>query len=115
MTNKNTYPAIGAIGLVFLLFRLLFYIEWATLAGLTIVCLALLLPWFAIRLANAWYVLGNIVGKINSFVLMSLIFWLLVVPIGFLRKLFSKNELPTNTTFTYKKQTYTKVYFNNPW
>lgn len=115
MADKKTYQAIGAIGLLFLLLRLFFVVEWATVAGLTILCLALLLPWFAGQLAKAWYALGNVLGKINSFILMSIIFWLVVTPIGFLRKLFSKNELPANSTFTYKKQTYTKEYFSNPW
>jgi hypothetical protein len=115
MADKKTYQAIGAIGLLFLLLRLFFAVEWATLAGLTMVCLALLLPWFALQLANVWYALGNVLGKINSFILMSIIYWLVVVPIGFLRNLLSKKELPTNSTFIYKEETYTKEYFNNPW
>lgn len=115
MNTKKTYEAIGAIGIVFLLLRFVFKVEWAPIAGLTVIAMALLMPWYAIQLAKAWHRLAEVLGKINSFVLMTVLFALVIMPIGYLRKLFAKKRPETNTTFIKIKQTYTDAYFNNPW
>lgn len=112
---SKTYSAVAVIGILFMLLRLVWHIEWAVYAGLAIVALAIVLPWFAVQLANGWYKLAGILGKINSFILMSILFWLMIVPIGYLRKLFTKKKPVVNTTFIKLNQTYTAEYFNNPW
>lgn len=115
MKPSKTYEAIGAIGMVFLLLRFVFKLELAPLAGLTVIALALLIPWFALQLAKAWYALAEVLGKINSFLLMTVLFALVIIPIGYLRKLFAKKKKEANTTFIKVNQTYPAEYFNNPW
>ncbi len=115
MKPSKTYSAIAAIGILFMLLRLVWHVEWAVYVGLTVVGLAVLLPFFAVQLAKGWYALATVLGKINSFILMSLLFWFMIVPIGYLRKLFTKKMPTVNSTFLKVNQTYTVEYFNNPW
>lgn len=112
---SKTYSAVAAIGILFMLLRLVWHIQCAVYVGLTVVGLAVLLPFFAVQLAKGWYALATVLGKINSFALMSILFWLMIVPIGFLRKIFAKKIPETNSTFIKVNQTYSAEYFNNPW
>jgi hypothetical protein len=115
MEDKNIYPAVGAFALVFLLLSLIWKIEWAPLVGLGIIAACLLIPPLALLVAKGWYGLAHILGRINSFVLMSVLFWVFVVPVGALRKLFSKKTTDNNSTFKTVNKTYTAADFERPW
>ena len=115
MEAKKIYPAVGSFAMVFLLLSLVWKIEWAPTVGLTIITLCLLLPPLAVFVAKGWYAFAELLGRINSFVLMSLLFWLVVVPIGYLRRLFSKDETDTGTTFKEVNKTYSATDFDRPW
>lgn len=113
--SKNTYQAIGAIGLVFLLLRLFFALEWAPYVGLGVITLALLIPFVARFLAKGWYFVADEVAQINSFIIMSIIFCVIVMPIGYIRRIFSTKKEGTTGNFKYVNETYNAEYFKNPW
>ena len=115
MEDKKIYPAVGSFALVFVLLSLIWKIDWAPIAGLSIIAVCLLIPPLALLVAKGWYAFADLLGRINSFVLMSVLFWLVVVPIGYMRKLFGKPKAVTGTTFKDVNKTYTAADFEKPW
>jgi hypothetical protein len=115
LEDKKIYPAVGAFALVFLLLSIIWKIEWAPLVGLGIIAACLLIHPLALLVAKGWYGLAHVLGRINSFVLMSVLFWVFIVPVGALRKLFSKKTTDNNSTFKTINKTYTQADFERPW
>ncbi len=115
MEAKKIYPAVGAFALVFLLLSLIWKIEWAPLVGLGVIALCLLIPPLAMVVAEGWYAFADVLGRINSFILMTVLFWAFVAPVGYLRKLFRKPKLTTDSTFKTVNKTYTAEDFERPW
>jgi hypothetical protein len=48
---------------------------------------------FSIFFLKSWLRLGMFLGKINSFLILSILFFLVLFPFALLRKLFSKDQL----------------------
>ena len=42
---------------------------------------------------NLWIKFGNILGAINAFIILTLLYLLILTPIGLLRRLFGKDDL----------------------
>ncbi len=66
-----------------------------------------------------WYKLAEVLGWINSRIILSLVFFLLVLPLGFLSRLFKKNPLHlknnTKTLFEERNHLYKKEDLRNLW
>lgn len=54
--------------------------------------LALIVPGFLVPIYKVWMRLGAILGRINSFLILSIIFYCVVTPIGLIRRIFSKGS-----------------------
>lgn len=112
---RKVYPAVGAFALVFLLLSIVWKVEWAPLVGLGVIAICLLIPPVALWVAKGWYAVGYLLGRINSFIVMSVLFWVFIVPVGYLHKLFTKKNPPTDSTFKTVNKTYTAEDFERPW
>lgn len=58
--------------------------------------LGMLIPNSLIKPREYWIKIGNVLGKINSTILFTLIFFLVFTPIAFIFKLFGRDRLHTN-------------------
>lgn len=54
--------------------------------------LALIVPGFLVPVQKVWLRLGTILCRINSFLILSIIFYCVVTPIGLIRRIFSKDS-----------------------
>ncbi len=54
--------------------------------------LALIAPGLLVPIYKAWMRLGAIIGRINSFLILSIIFYCVVTPITLIRRIFSKDS-----------------------
>jgi hypothetical protein len=115
MEAKKIYPAVGAFALVFLLLSLIWKIEWAPIVGLGVIALCLLIPPLALLVAKGWYAFADVLGRINSFILMTVLFWAFVMPISLVRKAFRKAKPETDSTFKDVNKTYCIEDFERPW
>lgn len=98
--NKHNYEAILAITLLLLLiqWRLPLKYGWFIIAGF--VLLALLSKTFTAVCYKAWMALAKRLNVISSFLLLSLIFLLVLLPTALFSKLFNKSAIkfkPVNT------------------
>lgn len=71
------------------------------------------------RMVWGWYKLAERLGWLNSRILLSLIYYVVVTPIGFLFRLFGNDPLLLKDTkgsmYNYREHTFTKKDLENPW
>lgn len=122
MSTRKEYNTIGIIGLGFLV--LYWGFGYTLFCGLAIFILGLgfLVPSARKIIIRLWFKLSEILGFINSRILLTLIFFLILTPIALLSRLFSKDKLQlrkkTDETASYfhkRIHTYEAKDFENPW
>ena len=81
--------------------------------------LALLIPAFANKVHFAWMKLATALGYVMGRILLTIVFFIVLVPLSLLSKLFSRNSIELkakgNTTFKERNFTYTPESFENVW
>ncbi|HEY4065237.1 MAG TPA: SxtJ family membrane protein [Puia sp.] len=79
----------------------------------------LFLPVLADAIHRVWMKLGELLGAITSRILLTVIFFVVFVPLGFVSRLLGKNALLVTSSgrsfFTIKEHTYSKEDLENPW
>lgn len=71
----------------------LFLIALTFILGAGIFVVGLLKPHFLSPLSNAWYLLGELLGKVVSPIVLGIIFFLLITPIAIIGRLLGRDEL----------------------
>ena len=104
-TNSKSMPSTRSFGLLFtLVFAALasyaYFMHWqravyVTAASLSIITIAvtLLAPKLLSPFNRAWFLLGEMLGKIVSPVVLGVIFFGLLTPVGLFTRLFGRDEL----------------------
>lgn len=70
---------------------------------------------------KGWYKLADILGFINTRIILSVIFYLILTPIALLSRIFSKDKMQLKkrakkeSYFTIRNHVYTPEDFKNPW
>ena len=100
---------------VFLLTRINGWLYGAICLGV----LAMFIPALANKIHYAWMKLATALGFVMGRVLLTIIFFFVLVPLSLLSKLFSKNSIELKakgrTTFKERNFTYTPESFENVW
>ena len=88
-------------GFIFLLFSGYLYLKNGSFSlialtlilgiGLFVTCL--LKPHFLAPASNAWYLLGELLGRVVSPIVLGIIFFLLITPVAIIGKLLGRDEL----------------------
>jgi hypothetical protein len=91
--NKNHYEAILAITLLLLLIQWRFNIKYGLLVIAGFVLLSLLSKSFTAICYKRWMLLAKGLNAISSFLLLSLIFLLVLLPTALFSKLFNKSAI----------------------
>lgn len=105
---------IGFIGLYFI-----FEKEWLLWIAFGVGILSLSSEKIANAICNGWYKIAEILGGINSKILLSLIFFIILVPVAFLSRIFSKEtkiqlKRKENSYFKERNHTYSKEDLDSP-
>lgn len=66
---------------------------WALGLGGTLMLLGLVAPWFLAPLQRGWMQLGHILGWINTRILLGVVFYGLITPMGILFRLLGKDVM----------------------
>jgi len=117
--NKNKYEVPLSIVLFLLILFIISKQFNFIYASITIGILSLLSDWFAEKITCIWKKIMRGFGFINSHLLLSIIFFVVLTPIAFLFKFFKgdilnlkKNE---NTYYKERNHLYSKKDLQNPW
>ncbi|RXK59828.1 hypothetical protein ESA94_12290 [Lacibacter luteus] len=118
MRWKQKHTSLLVIATGFAILFLVFKNYWL-LAPVAISVLGFAISPFGEIIHWAWLMLAKVLGYINSRILLFLIFFVILTPIAFLRKLFGKKNLPNNHSinsyFQIRNKRYQASDLQNPW
>ena len=92
MKNQNNKEIILTIVVGLLVFFYFFKLLWLFNTALIIGILGVFSDFIAEKIAWVWLKFAEILGKINSTVLLSLIFFVFLTPLALLMKIFKKSD-----------------------
>lgn len=98
------------------IFKLAILVKIAMVLGLIFV----FVPFLGNRIVWFWFKLAEVLGWINSRILLSIIFFLLLTPLAFLSRLFSKDPLklkkrPDDSVYRERNYKFVAKDLENPW
>jgi ABC-type multidrug transport system fused ATPase/permease subunit len=114
---KHTSLAVIATG--FALFYLLFHKNWM-LVPVGIVCIGFIIAPLGKYIHLAWMMLAKVLGWINSRILLTILFFVILTPVALLARLFGKTSIKltaanSKSSFMIRNHIYTKEDLINPW
>lgn len=121
MKTQNTAQTILAIVVGLVAFSLFFQWELLAQIALGIGLLALLSDAFAKLVAKVWLKLAEILGRVNGYILLTLIFFLFLTPIALLMRLIQKADnlklkrQANNSIYETRNHTYLAKDLSNIW
>ena len=96
VTRKQS-AGFGQIAvLVYIVLALYLKNNHFVMAAFWILLATILLPDIFYPIAVIWFGLSRILNKISSFIILNLIFFLLVIPVGMFRKIIGRDNLKIN-------------------
>jgi hypothetical protein len=118
--QQDRYKTILVIVTGLLAIALIFKIEWLVLTVLAIGILSVFIPSAARAIEWAWLKLALGLGWINSRILLSIIYFVFLLPIAWVSRLFTKDPLmlrnrKTSSLFITRNHAYTKNDLENIW
>ena len=118
--TPNPSKSILAITVGFLIIFLIFKFIWALYTSLIIGSIGLLSEKISAFIEFIWLKISQILGIFLPNIILSLVYFLVLVPISFLRKIFNKSSLEIlnkkeDSNFLNSSRLFNKKSFENPW
>ncbi len=118
--NHDRYKTILVMVTGLLAIALIFKLSWLIMVCLVIGLAASFIPAAARGIEWAWMKLAMGLGWVNSRILLSIIYFVFLLPIAWLSRLFTKDPLAlrnrkTSTLFITRNHLYTKKDLENIW
>lgn len=115
MPDKK-YSTIVVLQTALLVAYLYFRIHGLLIAALLLGLIAILSPFIAGIVHKLWMKFAYTIGRISNTIILTIIFILIIIPTGFLRKLFKKSPArPLDSGFYDREHTFSKEDFEKPW
>lgn len=126
MKNNDLNNQAKDTGLALVLILLIIeYIKrpnWLTVAAMTVLVLVMTWPSLFKPLARIWFGFSHILGGVVSKVLLTLVFFIVVTPIGLIRKVFGADPMKlsiwkksSNSVLVDRNHSYTKEDIEKPY
>ncbi len=96
MADKNIYKNILVIVIGLLCIDYIFKIQYLAFTAFLIGLLSILIPVMAFAIDWLWSKIGFVLGWVNSKILLTLLYFLILLPIALLRKFFGNPVLQLN-------------------
>lgn len=95
------------------------YSNWFVISSASIAVLYLLFPIVGELIVKVWFKIGHVLGWINTRILLTLVFYLILFPISMIYRMFNKNSLQrkrsTESIFIERNHLYQKKDLENIW
>jgi hypothetical protein len=118
MTWKPKHSSLTVIAIGFSVLYIVFHKYWM-LIPVGIALLGFLINAVGEFLHKGWMLIAKVLGFINSRILLTLLFYVLLTPLALVFRLFNKTRLKytlkNNTSFVIRNHQYTIQDFRNPW
>jgi hypothetical protein len=118
--NQDRYKTILVIVTGLLVIAYIFELSWLSKTAILIGLVSIFIPIVAKGIEWVWLKFAHVLGWINSKILLSLIFFLFLLPIALLSRLFTKDPLKLKgremkSLFTVRNHMYCKEDLENIW
>lgn len=118
--SSSNKDAILAITLLFLLFFLAFHQLFFIYLAISIILLSFLWQGFSNAAEKIWNFAGEAIGRVSGTIILTVLFFVVVFPMGLALKLFGKDPLQlkqpkTETNFQIFKKRIVKTDLQNPY
>jgi len=120
-TKEQAKDTGMAVVLLFLLLSLILHLNALLLAAVAALVLAMIVPNLFRPLAVLWFGGAEVLGMLMSRLLLVVVFFVIVTPVGLLRRLFGKDELllrlfrrNTKSVMEVRDHTFTASDFETP-
>ena len=90
MKNNSGYSTIVVLITALIILLLIYHQKIFLLAAISLAFLCILFPSVTVFIHQLWMKFGNIIGSVTNKVLLTLIFFLVLLPISFLARSFKK-------------------------
>jgi len=120
MQNQDRYKTILVIVTGLLIIAYIFELAWLSKTAILIGLVSIFVPVAAKGIEWVWLKLAHVLGWINSKILLSIIFFIFLLPIALLSRIFTKDPLKLKgreikSLFTDRNHTYSKEDLENIW
>lgn len=119
MKQINSGRTILTIVVGFLMLFLFFEKNWMIYAALAIGVLSLVSIFMSDWIVKIWYGIARILGFVNSRILLSVIYYIILLPLSLVNKLSTKQAVILNkglkSYFVERNHRYIKEDFEKPW
>ena len=116
MKEKNKYGSVLAITGGLLVFLYIYRIDMLLYIAILFIVLGLLSSYFRTGIAWLWIELAYLLGWLNSRILLSIIFYLVLTPLAIVRRvIIKKTQENKNSAYIVRNQLYTASDLDKPW
>ncbi len=122
MSKQEQHPrtVMLAISAGMTILYLIFDKEAFIYVSLLIALIGLLSPWLSRHIAFVWMSIAGFINRILSTLVLSLVFYIILLPMAILSKLFGKKDIlqlknPKNSVFKNREQIFDKESFEKTW
>lgn len=92
MKRERTLETMLVITVGLLVLHLIFKKPWLLTAALVLGLVGVFSNFLSEKITLGWMKIAEVLGRINATILLSIVFFLFVTPIAFIRKLLSKSD-----------------------
>ncbi|MCY7349756.1 MAG: SxtJ family membrane protein [Cytophagaceae bacterium] len=93
MKREKTLEAMLTITVGFLVLFLIFKASWLLTAAVVVGLIGVFSNYLSEKITQGWMKIAEVLGRINATILLSAVFFIMVTPMAFLRKLFGGKDL----------------------
>lgn len=122
LSKFRILETVAVLALFFFILHLIFEIKYLDIIAVVLLAIGLFVKSIAGLIARAWLKFAEIIGKVNSVILLGFVFYILLTPLALLYRLFNRNPLNLKKDFVSKDsyfytrdQTYTAKDIASPW
>jgi hypothetical protein len=119
MKKEKTFETILTLVTASVIFGLLLKIKLLLTISIILGLVGIFIKPLAEIISKMWLNLSEMLGTISSKIILSIVFFIFLVPISFLYRLFNKDTLKIKnikeSTFYNRDHKYTKEDFEHPW
>ena len=115
MKLEKAYQSVIVLSLGFLILGMFSKHDYLIYVPLVVLLLSAVHKKLAIWIATAWQFIGEKMGMVSSFILLSVIFLVFLFPIALLQKVFSKKITNKSSNWQIRNHSFEAASFEKPW
>tara|TARA_Y100000385_G_C12991274_1_gene592916 strand:+ start:742 stop:1089 length:348 start_codon:yes stop_codon:yes gene_type:complete len=115
MKLEKAYQTNIVLAIGFLILGLVFKINYLLYLPLIVLVMSAMSETLAKWIAKSWMFLGEQMGKVSGFIVLSLVFFIFLTPLALLKKTFEGKEAAKNSNWKAQNQSFPKESFSKAW